>query len=128
MSQSRSWPEWSRRSARASFRCCPFSFAGTASGSPRRAYAVIAGLVVSFTAFTLAATVLLSALGLPQDLLRNIAIAVVIVVGLSLVVPRLGHLLERPFYALGRRPPSETGNGFLLGSASACWRRRARGR
>ncbi len=38
-----------------------------------------------------------------------------IVVGLSLVVPRLGHLLERPFYALGRRPPSETGNGFLLG-------------
>ena len=93
----------------------PILFAGTASGSPRRAYAVIAGLVVSFTAFTLAATLLLSALGLPQDLLRNIAIGVVIVVGLSLVVPRLGHLLERPFYALGRRPPSETGNGFLLG-------------
>ena len=93
----------------------PILFAGTASGSPRRAYAVIAGLVVSFTAFTLAATLLLSALGLPQDLLRNIAIAVVIAIGLSLVVPRLGHLLERPFYALGRRPPSETGNGFLLG-------------
>ena len=66
----------------------PILFAGTASGSPRRAYAVIAGLVVSFTAFTLAATLLLSALGLPQDLLRNIAIGVVIVVGLSLVVPR----------------------------------------
>jgi thiol-disulfide isomerase/thioredoxin len=72
-------------------------------------------MVASFTAFTLAATALLSALGLPQDLLRNIAIGVVIAVGLSLVVPRFGHLLERPFHALGRRPPSDTGGGFLLG-------------
>jgi cytochrome c biogenesis protein CcdA/thiol-disulfide isomerase/thioredoxin len=93
----------------------PILFAGTASGAARRPYAVIAGMVVSFTAFTLAATALLSALGLPQDLLRNIAIGVVIAVGLSLVVPRLGHLLERPFHALGRRPPSDTSSGFLLG-------------
>jgi cytochrome c biogenesis protein CcdA/thiol-disulfide isomerase/thioredoxin len=93
----------------------PILVAGTASGGPRRPYAVIAGLIVSFTAFTLAATALLSALRLPQDLLRNIAIAVVIAVGLSLVVPRLGHLLERPFYALGRRRPGESTSGFLLG-------------
>jgi cytochrome c biogenesis protein CcdA/thiol-disulfide isomerase/thioredoxin len=93
----------------------PILFAGTAAGASRRPYAVIAGMVASFTAFTLAATALLSALGLPQDLLRNIAIGVVIAVGLSLVVPRFGHLLERPFHALGRRPPSDTGGGFLLG-------------
>jgi cytochrome c biogenesis protein CcdA/thiol-disulfide isomerase/thioredoxin len=93
----------------------PILFAGTASGAPRGPYAVIIGMIASFTAFTLAAAALLSALGLPQDLLRNIAIGVVIAVGLSLVVPRLGHLLERPFYALGRRPPSGTGGGFLLG-------------
>ena len=76
---------------------------------------MIAGLVVSFTAFTLAATALLSALGLPDDLLRNIAIVVVALVGLSLLWPRLGHLLERPFARLGRRAPGDVGGGFLLG-------------
>src|SRR5438034_5757449 len=81
----------------------PIVFAGGAAGGRRRPYAIVAGLVASFTVFTLAATALLSALGLPDDLLRNIAIAVVLVVGLSLLIPQLGALVERPFQALGRR-------------------------
>jgi cytochrome c biogenesis protein CcdA/thiol-disulfide isomerase/thioredoxin len=93
----------------------PVVLAGGSGGGNRRPYAVIAGLVVSFTAFTLAATALLSALGLPDDLLRNIAIVVVALVGLSLLWPRLGHLLERPFARLGRRAPGDVGGGFLLG-------------
>jgi cytochrome c biogenesis protein CcdA/thiol-disulfide isomerase/thioredoxin len=93
----------------------PIVFAGSATGERRRPYAVVAGLVASFTAFTLAATALLSALGLPDDLLRNIAIAVVLAVGLSLVWPRLGALFARPFAALGRRRPGDVGGGFLLG-------------
>jgi cytochrome c biogenesis protein CcdA/thiol-disulfide isomerase/thioredoxin len=93
----------------------PIIFATSATGGPRRPYAVIAGLVVSFTAFTLAAAVLLSALGLPDDLLRNVAIAVVLLLALSLLWPRLGDLLERPFRALGRRRPGDVGGGFLLG-------------
>ena len=95
----------------------PIVFAGGASGGRRRPYAIVAGLVASFTVFTLAATALLSALGLPDDLLRNIAIAVVLVVGLSLLVPQLGTLVERPFQALGRRQPGEVGGGFLLGAS-----------
>ena len=70
-------------------------------------FAVVAGLVVSFTVFSLTAATLLTALGLPDDLLRNLAIAVVVVVGLGLLWPRLGDLLGRPFYALARRPPSD---------------------
>ena len=93
----------------------PVVFAGSATGSARRPYAVIAGLVVSFTAFTLAATLLLDALGLPNDLLRNIAIAVVIVVALSLVFPQLARIVERPFAALGRRAPRGDRGGFVLG-------------
>jgi cytochrome c biogenesis protein CcdA/thiol-disulfide isomerase/thioredoxin len=93
----------------------PILFAGSASGGRRRPYAVVAGLVVSFTVFTLAATALLSALGLPDDLLRNVAIAVVALVGISLLWPRLGELVERPFLALGRRRPGDLGGGFLLG-------------
>ena len=52
----------------------PILLAGGASGGGRRPYAIIAGLVASFTLFTLTAAAILSALGLPQDLLRNIAI------------------------------------------------------
>jgi cytochrome c biogenesis protein CcdA/thiol-disulfide isomerase/thioredoxin len=95
----------------------PIVFAGGASGGRRRPYAVVAGLVASFTVFTLVATALLSALGLPDDLLRNIAIAVVLIVGLSLLVPQLGTLVERPFQALGRHRPGDVGGGFLLGAS-----------
>ena len=95
----------------------PIVFAGGASGGRRRPYAIVAGLVASFATFTLVATALLSALGLPDDLLRNVAIGIVLLVGLSLLVPSLGLMLERPFLALGRRTPSDTGSGFLLGAS-----------
>jgi cytochrome c biogenesis protein CcdA/thiol-disulfide isomerase/thioredoxin len=93
----------------------PLVLAGGATGGPRRPFAVIAGLVVSFTVFSLTAAALLTALGLPDDLLRNLAIGVVVVVGLALVWPRLGDLLGRPFYALARRQPGDAGGGFVLG-------------
>ena len=93
----------------------PIVLAGGATGGPRRPFAVVAGLVVSFTVFSLTAATLLSALGLPDDLLRNLAIAVVVIVGLGLVWPRLGDLLGRPFYAFARRPPGDAGGGFVLG-------------
>ena len=95
----------------------PIVLAGGATGGPRRPYAIVAGLVASFTVFTLTATALLSALGLPNDLLRTLAIAVVVVVGSSLVWPPLGELLGRPFQALARRAPRDAGGGFLLGAS-----------
>jgi cytochrome c biogenesis protein CcdA/thiol-disulfide isomerase/thioredoxin len=95
----------------------PLVLAGGASGGRSRPYAIVAGLVASFATFTLAATALLSALGLPDDLLRNIAIGVVLLVGLSLLLPPLGHLVERPFQALGRRRPGDVGGGFVLGAS-----------
>ena len=95
----------------------PIVLAGGATGGKRRPYAIVAGLVASFTAFTLAATALLTALGLPEDLLRNVAIAVVLVVGLSLLFRPLAQLLERPFRALGRRRPGDVGGGFVLGAS-----------
>ena len=49
------------------------------------------GLAVAFVVFTLAASRILSALGLPQDLLRNLAIALLAVVGVSLLVPAVGE-------------------------------------
>src|ERR687898_369446 len=63
----------------------PVLLAGGAAGGPRRPYAIVAGLVVSFTVFTITAAALLDALGLPQDLLRNAAIALLILAGIRVL-------------------------------------------
>src|SRR5205809_1216073 len=88
---------------------------GAASANRLRPYAIVAGLVASFTTFTLAGAALLSTLGLPEDLLRDIAIAALLVLAATLVWPRLAWLLERPFLFLTRRRPSADSNGLLLG-------------
>ena len=94
----------------------PIILAGGATGtSRRRPFAIIAGLVASFTAFTLAASSLLSALGLPQDFLRNLAIAMLFVLAASLLVPQIAYQLERPLAFMTRRRGGDLGGGFLLG-------------
>lgn len=95
----------------------PIILAGSASGGKRRPYAIVGGLAASFSLFTLTGAWLLDRLGLPQDFLRNVAIALLFLVALTLVVPSLGGLLERPFLALSRRPSGDLGGGFLLGAS-----------
>ena len=81
-----------------------------------RPYAVIGGMILSFSVFTLSGSALLSALHLPQDLLRDLGLVVLGVVAVGLVVPPLGHLLERPFARLGRYQPGRgTSSGVVLG-------------
>jgi len=87
----------------------------TARRRSRRPFAVIAGLALSFAAFTLAGSALLSALDLPQDLLRDAGLAILGLVGLGLLVPALGELIERPFAHLATRPPRGATSGFVLG-------------
>jgi cytochrome c biogenesis protein CcdA/thiol-disulfide isomerase/thioredoxin len=93
----------------------PIVFAGGAAGGERRPYAIVGGLVASFSFFTLFAAWLLDQLGLPKDFLRNVALALLFLLAATLVLPRLGELLERPFLFLTRRRAGELGGGFLLG-------------
>jgi cytochrome c biogenesis protein CcdA/thiol-disulfide isomerase/thioredoxin len=95
----------------------PIVLAGGASGGRRRPYAIVAGLIGTFTVSVLVAAWLLRLLGLPEDLLRNISIALLFVLAATLVFPRAGELLERPFLFLTRRRNRELGGGFLLGAS-----------
>ncbi|MGX1703477.1 cytochrome c biogenesis protein CcdA [Microbacterium sp. NPDC055357] len=83
-----------------------------------RPYFVIAGLVTSFTLVTLVGSLILGALGLPQDVLRWIGIAALVLIGTGLLVPRIEQLLEKPFQKLARRTEVRNrGNGYGVGLA-----------
>jgi cytochrome c biogenesis protein CcdA/thiol-disulfide isomerase/thioredoxin len=95
----------------------PILLAGGAAGGRRRPYAIIAGLVASFTVFTLTAAWIVDRLGLPDDFLRRAALVLLFVVAATLLVPQLGALLERPFLRLTRLRPAGSSGGFLLGAS-----------
>src|SRR5882672_3099973 len=92
----------------------PVLLAGGASG--RKPLRIVAGLVVSFSVFTLFASWLLRQLGLPQDLLRNLAIALLFVMAVVLLLPRAALLLERSLSFFSRLRPANAGGGFFLGA------------
>jgi cytochrome c biogenesis protein CcdA/thiol-disulfide isomerase/thioredoxin len=83
----------------------------------RRPYLVVAGLTLSFAVFTLFGSLILAALHLPDDSIRWLGLALLVLVGVGLLVPRLGHLIERPFYRFPQRVPGSDRNGFILGIA-----------
>jgi cytochrome c biogenesis protein CcdA len=94
----------------------PIALGAGATGGRRRPLGVVTGLVLSFTFATVALVYLLSALRLPDDLFRSLAIAVLAGAGLALIVPRLAARLEATLSRLARRPPTRgQGDGFVSG-------------
>lgn len=83
--------------------------------APWRPVAVVGGMVLAFGAATLLGAAVLGALGLPQDVLRWAGITVLTVVGLGLLWPRLGHLVEAPFARIRPLRMDRDGNPFVLG-------------
>ncbi len=81
----------------------------------RRPYAVVAGLVVSFSFFALLGVTLISALGLPDDILRYVGLTLLVLIGVGLVFPRVESLLERPFARIPQRQVGREGGAFALG-------------
>jgi cytochrome c biogenesis protein CcdA/thiol-disulfide isomerase/thioredoxin len=96
----------------------PIILAGGSSGaSRRRPYAIIAGLVTTFTLFTLAGAWIWSLLHIPERDQIRIGGALLLFVALTLIVPKVGEWVERPFLFLTRRRAPETSSGFVLGAS-----------
>jgi len=87
-----------------------------AESARSRPYLVVLGLTLSFAVFTLFGSFILASLHLPSDAIRWLGLALLVLVGLGLLVPPLGHLLERPFYRFPQRVNGGR-NGFVLGIA-----------
>jgi cytochrome c biogenesis protein CcdA/thiol-disulfide isomerase/thioredoxin len=72
----------------------PIALTAAATGGRRKPLGVVTGLVFSFTFALFALVYVISALGLPNDLLRNIAIVVLFGFGVVLLIPPLAARVE----------------------------------
>ncbi len=82
----------------------------------RRPYAIIAGLVLSFSFFTLLGSILITALGLPVNILHYAGLILLVLIGLGMIFARFGQLIDRPFARLSIRTRNHgRDGGFVLG-------------
>jgi cytochrome c biogenesis protein CcdA/thiol-disulfide isomerase/thioredoxin len=79
----------------------PIALSAGVTGGRRRPLGVVSGLALSFTFATVALVYVISALGLPDTLLRTLAIFALIGFGICLLVPWLGDRLEARLSRLG---------------------------
>ena len=93
----------------------PVALSAGLTGGRRRPLGVVTGLALSFTFATVALVYVVDALGLPGDVLRKVAIVVLLVFGLALVVPRAGARLEAWLTRLAPAAPASRGEGFGSG-------------
>jgi cytochrome c biogenesis protein CcdA/thiol-disulfide isomerase/thioredoxin len=95
----------------------PIVLAGGGTGTRRRPYAIAAGLVTTFTAFLLAGAWLWGLLGIDEKHQIQIGAALLLVLAVMLIVPKVGELVERPLRFLTRRRAGDFGGGFFLGAS-----------
>jgi cytochrome c biogenesis protein CcdA/thiol-disulfide isomerase/thioredoxin len=90
---------------------------GAGGGTKRRPYAIAAGLVTTFTAFLLAGAWLWGLLGISARHQIQIGAVLLLLLALTLIVPKVGELVERPFALFTRRRAGDLGGGFFLGAS-----------
>ncbi len=98
----------------------PIVLSGGVARGKARPLGVVTGFVASFTAFTLALTAIVQAIGLPPDALRVVAVVLIAGFGLVMAVPALRDLFERAAsrvagLAGSRRTGSAARSGFGAG-------------
>ena len=72
----------------------PVVLSAGAIGGRRRPLGIVTGLTLSFTFATVALVYVIDALGLPGDFLRTVAIVILLIFGLSLLVPAASARVE----------------------------------
>ena len=95
----------------------PIVLAGGGTGTRRRPYAIVAGVVVTFTAFLLAGAWLWGLVGISEKHQIQIGAVLLGLLAVVLLVPTLGEWAERPFRFLTRRRAGDLGGGFVLGAS-----------
>lgn len=97
----------------------PIALSAGATGGRRRPLGIVVGLALSFTFATVVLVYVISAFGLPGDLLRKLAIGVLLAFGVCLMVPSLAARIEATMSRFAGRVGvvGGGGDGFWSGAA-----------
>src|SRR3989338_8482689 len=67
----------------------PIILSSSVGGSRKRSFGIILGFISGFTFFTLFLNVIVRLTGISTDALRNFSVIVILIFGLTMVVPKL---------------------------------------
>lgn len=98
----------------------PIVLSGTVSGDKKRPYGIILGFILSFTFFTLFLATIVKLTGVPTGTLRIIAGVILLMFGLSLILPSFQTFIEKLFSKLSAFGPKANPHagfwgGFVIG-------------
>jgi cytochrome c biogenesis protein CcdA/thiol-disulfide isomerase/thioredoxin len=93
----------------------PALLSAGATGGRRRPLGIVIGLAVTFTITIVGLAKVVDGVGLGDGSLRSIAVIVLLVFGVTLLVPRLSDRLEAWLSPLIRLGPKSRGDGFVSG-------------
>jgi len=99
----------------------PIVLSSSATNQKARPLGLIAGLIVTFSLFTLIVTKIVSYLGISANALRLLSVVLLILIGLTMLIPALTVLFDRLVGFLPGLVKTETqgsgfGQGFLTGA------------
>jgi cytochrome c biogenesis protein CcdA/thiol-disulfide isomerase/thioredoxin len=93
----------------------PAMLSAAGVGGRRRPLGVVLGLMVTFTITIVGIATVVGGVGLGSDPLRDLAVAVLLVMGVALIVPGLTDGVEARMSRLARFGPRTRGDGFVSG-------------
>jgi cytochrome c biogenesis protein CcdA/thiol-disulfide isomerase/thioredoxin len=93
----------------------PALLSAGATGGRRRPLGIVIGLAVTFTITIVGLATVVDGVGLGDGSLRSLAVIVLLVFGVTLLVPRLSDRIEAWLSPLIRLGPRSTGDGFWTG-------------
>jgi len=92
----------------------PIVLSGTVGGK-RKPVGIVIGFIVSFSLFTLALSALVQTLSISAEILRIVAVVIIVSFGITLVIPRLQLALESVLSKMARTKGSTKRDGFFGG-------------
>ncbi|MEA2217334.1 MAG: hypothetical protein QOK19_2895 [Solirubrobacteraceae bacterium] len=93
----------------------PALLSASALGGRRRPLGIVLGLSVTFTVTIVFLSSVIDGVGLGQNAVRYLAVAVLLVFGVALMLPEVSARIEAPLSRLARFGPRSGGDGFGSG-------------
>lgn len=99
----------------------PIILSSSLNGGKAKSLGITLGIMVSFSVFILSISYLVQLFGLDPNVIRLLAVIVLVIMGLSMIVPTLSRILEGMLSRLsGRFGQSQNRSGFGGGFLTGC--------